>query len=674
MLLVNLVSFPTVVGIDRGSLLAVHNWPESQQHMFAWAAAARIFMVRVWVVWMLFRMYTSGRLLRKLPYVPNRFRQLSYRFFGLQALLLSIVYVMFMLWRLIDTLNDDAGEQSLAAQLMLSVKTRQDHLATVLTLCAYTLQLFVLFLPSSFKESKFFRNIAVRFVYFEEQLPIAIRNSRERGVHGRARGGKSRKEDSIFQGAALNRGEHPKTSPWDDGKEDEKPVFCVETAAWLLELAWEAYADPIGFKNPHNYHIRAQRLARMGFELVRHIHNVEHDTNCFILKDVPRGRLVVSFRGSVGTKHWMDNLRFFQTEFNLDHMMPTGREHEATNVLDEDIDIQAAKSLHGVVTHMVSAREEKFRQEEEGYGHVFEEHEEPAGDTQVARSPTMASSTSGAPPFSQPPSSHVTAPPPVANALSSSFSPVDGRERLTANKCGRGEPGNRISVEVSVGAQSGADGHKNNLSDSNNGGQRSRMRGVQGGGGGNDAGGAMSQQQQLHPISPSGILAILKGFAVPRWQFREQPRDGNRWDFDTFAEVATGNERTGSEPTAAGVSFSTGGTVSGVMGDRSQADAGADASGAAGAEERDCVGVAQSDGGSVANVSPPSPSPSPSACRPRGFTRSRLISNVGNLGPPRLVGDNSISLVSDIEEGQGKGRWLRRGGVAVTSPAEGRGG
>ncbi|CAN0201365.1 unnamed protein product, partial [Ectocarpus sp. 8 AP-2014] len=135
----------------------------------------------------------------------------------------------------------------------------------------------------------------------------------------------------------------------------------------------------------------------MGFELVRHIHNVEHDTNCCILKDMPRGRLVVTFRGSVGTKHWMDNLRFFQTEFNLDHMMPTGREHEVTKVLDEDIDIQAAKSLHGVVAHIASAREEKFRQEEEGYGHVFERHEEPARDKQVARSPTRAAGTACAP-------------------------------------------------------------------------------------------------------------------------------------------------------------------------------------------------------------------------------------------------------------------------------------
>lgn len=201
------------------------------------------------------------------------------------------------------------------------------------------------------------------------------------------------------------------------------------------------------------------------------------------------------------------------------------------------------------------------------------------------------------------------------------------------------------------------------------------MGGVQAvGGSGSDAGGGMSKQQQVHPTSPSGILAILKGFAAPPWQFREQPRDGNHWDFATLANGATNTEGAGSEPTAVGVSSSTGGTVSGLMEDHSQAGASADASGAAGAEERDCVGVAQSDGGSVANASPPSPSPSPSpsACRPRGFPRSGLISNVGNLGPPRLVGDNSISLVSDIEEG--KGRWLRRGGVAGTSAAEGRGG
>lgn len=53
--------------------------------------------------------------------------------------------------------------------------------------------------------------------------------------------------------------------------------------------------------------------------------------------------------------------RFLQTEFNMDQMMPKGREHEAPQVLAEDIDIRAAEALHGVVAHLASASEEVSR-------------------------------------------------------------------------------------------------------------------------------------------------------------------------------------------------------------------------------------------------------------------------------------------------------------------------
>ncbi|CAN0098866.1 unnamed protein product, partial [Ectocarpus fasciculatus] len=148
LLLVDLASFPTVMGIDRGSLLAVQNWPESQQQAFEWVVSARIFMVMLWVVWMLCRMYISGRLLRKLPYVPNRYQQLSYRFFGLQGFWLGTVYATFALWRLIVILSNDLGGNTFAARLMLLVKTRPDHLGSASILCAYALQLFLLFLPA----------------------------------------------------------------------------------------------------------------------------------------------------------------------------------------------------------------------------------------------------------------------------------------------------------------------------------------------------------------------------------------------------------------------------------------------------------------------------------------------------------------------------------------------
>lgn len=56
----------------------------------------------------------------------------------------------------------------------------------------------------------------------------------------------------------------------------------------LLEVAWETYNDPAGFENPNKYHFGETDFARVGFELVAHIFNVEHDTHCFVLKDEPR--------------------------------------------------------------------------------------------------------------------------------------------------------------------------------------------------------------------------------------------------------------------------------------------------------------------------------------------------------------------------------------------------
>ena len=56
----------------------------------------------------------------------------------------------------------------------------------------------------------------------------------------------------------------------------------------------------MGFENPNNYHFGVADFARIGFELVDHIHNVEHDTHCFILKDAPRGVSEVALPPRIG--------------------------------------------------------------------------------------------------------------------------------------------------------------------------------------------------------------------------------------------------------------------------------------------------------------------------------------------------------------------------------------
>lgn len=48
-------------------------------------AVAEMALMAMWAVWMVWRITSAGRLLRQLPYVPTRFQQLSYTFFGLQV-------------------------------------------------------------------------------------------------------------------------------------------------------------------------------------------------------------------------------------------------------------------------------------------------------------------------------------------------------------------------------------------------------------------------------------------------------------------------------------------------------------------------------------------------------------------------------------------------------------
>lgn len=43
----------------------------------------------------------------------------------------------------------------------------------------------------------------------------------------------------------------------------------------------------------------------------------------------------------------------------MDQMMPKGREHQAPKVLGEDIDVQAAETLHDVVAHLAESASEE---------------------------------------------------------------------------------------------------------------------------------------------------------------------------------------------------------------------------------------------------------------------------------------------------------------------------
>ncbi|CAM9899884.1 unnamed protein product, partial [Scytosiphon promiscuus] len=388
MLLLDVVMHPNLTGWDHGPLEAMENWPQAKRDVFAFAASGKMIMFAVWAVWMMCTAFRSGRLLRKLPYVPTRLQQLSHRVFAVQALCLGAVYTVLALTRLIRILQASIGGNSVAAEFLLFVvNTRQDYTGSAWILCCFVLQQLLLFLPASMKECVCLRDIAVRYAPFESQVPQlgtskkrktrghAARGRRQQGRGGsewvdveagrqRSAGGSalfstsggSRDLDVLGEtGMASPEEGNAKTGGYGSGRgggagrkspagaeeETRGPIFCVETAAWLLEVAEEAYRDPPGVDSPTDTNVAVADFGRLGLTLVARVSNVEHDTHCFILKDELRERLVIAFRGSVCRRFWIDKLRFAQTKFNLDAMMPVGRENETPALFSEEIMAEA---------------------------------------------------------------------------------------------------------------------------------------------------------------------------------------------------------------------------------------------------------------------------------------------------------------------------------------------
>lgn len=49
-------------------------------------------MMWYWTIWWFYSLYSTGSALQKLPYMSTRYLQLSFRFFSLQATLVTLYY------------------------------------------------------------------------------------------------------------------------------------------------------------------------------------------------------------------------------------------------------------------------------------------------------------------------------------------------------------------------------------------------------------------------------------------------------------------------------------------------------------------------------------------------------------------------------------------------------
>ncbi|ETW03324.1 hypothetical protein, variant [Aphanomyces invadans] len=256
---------------------------------------AMIFLTWTWLFWLRsICLRTMATLNDKLMYMTSRDQQLSYRFLFLE-LVLVIVYV---------------GMSSIAQVVSL-----------VREWILYGTAPFVLAAVSSFSGTGAGQVVPVEQILFVSMVVYMTMVVHLPPVESATSTARFYIEEAHYASARnprLSHFGHRHPSQYDDSA-----LFCLETAEWLVQLAWQAYMDPLG--NPSASGNGVQALETFGFELIVHLRHELLDTQAIVCMHRTRKRLVVAFRGSVSKAHWKTNLRFHQVPLWMQSMQGMAR-------------------------------------------------------------------------------------------------------------------------------------------------------------------------------------------------------------------------------------------------------------------------------------------------------------------------------------------------------------
>uniref|UniRef100_K3WU34 Fungal lipase-type domain-containing protein n=1 Tax=Globisporangium ultimum (strain ATCC 200006 / CBS 805.95 / DAOM BR144) TaxID=431595 RepID=K3WU34_GLOUD len=230
-------------------------------------------MLVVWLVWITRIGWQTGVYLRQLPYMSTRFQQLSYRFLSLETILI-LIYVMVLsgvqVFFLLQTWYLMGYEPFIQSAVHTFAKSHSGRpsLGKLIFLSVYVYLVMFVHLPPESGDSM---GLLATTAYHVEEKP------------------------RVDHYGFLTPDSH---------------LFCVETATWLLEIAWQAYFDPPGRPSPSGY--GELDLEPYGFDLVTHLRSSLTDTHVVVALNQDRTRLVVAFRGTTSRENWKSNLRFHQ--------------------------------------------------------------------------------------------------------------------------------------------------------------------------------------------------------------------------------------------------------------------------------------------------------------------------------------------------------------------------
>jgi hypothetical protein len=308
----------------RDALLAVINWSTSLQTQFITFTLLFLFFFWLWMLIWSIRLYITYRTLKKLPYMSTRYIQLSFRFFSLQATLVTIYYVFqyaFVIYwiSLGATSNSNYGNVTSITDNINTLFRQQVQLfGKTLFLTVYGFILCFLFLPSNLL-NQYSTGLQAAFA----ATYVITEDEHQKLVKYRKR---LLKSSTVLPSVVVNKLINVKID-----------IFCVDLALRLREVSFQAYYDLPEKKTVSGYPNAYVNLASAGVELIDFFYDTAHEVICYIVRERKRPadpsnsnsqskvdqRIVVVFRGTASKRQMEDNLNYRkkQVDFNkLEHL------------------------------------------------------------------------------------------------------------------------------------------------------------------------------------------------------------------------------------------------------------------------------------------------------------------------------------------------------------------
>lgn len=308
---------------SRNAVEAVLNWSDASKEIFVSFSICLLSLTMIWAVWWFIVLYNTGNILAKLPYMSTRYLQLSYRFFFLQASLVTIYYVLQNSYVLYLISQTNKNETTITDAINTLFRQQISVPGKVFFLTAYAFILCFIYLPTDLVDKNVFQNFSSTYVITEENLKIVRR---------------SRKKSLVNFELNMQKNEKIKVD-----------VFCVDIAIGMCNLSYEAYYDVEGKITDSGFPGKFIEVENLHYDIIDTMYDKEFDTFCLVCKHKTQKKIAVAFRGSSSQKHWNNNLKTTQVEvdffnLNLDSL-------DAIDGLDLDENVISNKDITKLNLH-----------------------------------------------------------------------------------------------------------------------------------------------------------------------------------------------------------------------------------------------------------------------------------------------------------------------------------